>query len=392
AGLAAQSNGATVRGAASAGHQAPYACRQDIHAQDPAYPSVHVASIVQAPNGDLLYGFYGGSHEGAPDVANYVARLPVGSNTWQAPQVAFKEPGKPGGNAVLWTEGRTTYLFFATIEGNSWAQSNLRMIKSMDNGHTWSAPTMIHARWGWLFGTAPVRMSNGQVLVPIYSQSQWRVAWLLPSQNYTKWTVYPLQDGRFGPSGAAPSLPVRNWPTAPGGAIQPTTVETSPGNLLAYLRTGNGSIYQTQGSRYGRLWTTPTRTNFPNNNSRIALLKLHDGNMVLAYNPTSDQSDRSVLALNYYDAQRGVWTNPGVTVENEPGQEFSYPYLYQSADGAIHLGYTHQRRTMRDVVFNEAYLTSGQHSLPSDDSVGATSYQQGRIVKTASCDYVNRGR
>jgi hypothetical protein len=34
---------------------AAYACRQDIWPNDPAFASVHVASIEQAPNGDELF-------------------------------------------------------------------------------------------------------------------------------------------------------------------------------------------------------------------------------------------------------------------------------------------------------------------------------------------------
>src|SRR5665647_142809 len=102
-----------------------YACRQDIHPQDPNYPGVHVASLVKAPNGDLLYSFYAGSQEGADDVKTYMSRLSVGSKEWQAPRVVFDEPNQPDGNAVLWADGHTTYLFFSTIRGGGWTDACL---------------------------------------------------------------------------------------------------------------------------------------------------------------------------------------------------------------------------------------------------------------------------
>ena len=95
-----------------------YACRQDIHPNDAQYPGVHVSTLVQAPNGDLLYAFYAGSREAADDVRTYGSRLAVGSHTWTAPTVIFDEPNKPDGNAVLGTDGSgNVYLLFSTIMG-----------------------------------------------------------------------------------------------------------------------------------------------------------------------------------------------------------------------------------------------------------------------------------
>src|SRR5687767_13431903 len=97
--------------------EAAYACRQDIHPQDPAFPGVHVAALEEAPNGDLLYIFYAGQEEQADDVATYMSRLEVEAEDWIAPRVIFDEPGKPDGNAVLWVddENDVVHLLFSII-------------------------------------------------------------------------------------------------------------------------------------------------------------------------------------------------------------------------------------------------------------------------------------
>ena len=352
-----------------------YACRQDIHPQDPDYPGVHVASIEKAPNGDLLYSFYAGTREGADDVATYMSRLRVGAKTWTEPRVIFDEPNQPDGNAVLWTDKDTTYLFFSTIRGDGWTDADLRLIRSTDNGRTWSDPQYIRQEWGWLFGTRPFRMSNGEVLVPIYSERLWAAGWYIPSDDYTTWVPYPSADDT-------------QWPTSPNGAIQPATVELEPGHLLAYLRTRDRAIYRTESFDYGRTWTPAEPTGLPNNNARVALLKLANGNLVLAYNPIT--SGRSILRLSLSTDQGRTWTSH-VDIESEPGAEFSYPYLMQTGDGMIHLAYTHRRQSMRHLVFNEEFVRAGA-DLPSDARPVPVEYRHQALRHPAACHYVNTPR
>jgi len=353
-----------------------YACRQDIHPQDPNYPGVHVASLVKAPNGDLLYSFYAGSQEGADDVKTYMSRLSVGSKEWQAPRVVFDEPNQPDGNAVLWADGHTTYLFFSTIRGGGWTDADLRLIRSADSGYTWSQPEWVRHEWGWLFGTRPFRMSNGEVIVPIYSEARWAAGWYIPADDYTTWIPYPSADDA-------------EWPRSPNGAIQPATVELDPGHLLAYLRTRDGLIYRTESFDYARTWTPALPTSLPNNNARVALLKLDSGKLLLAYNPLT--AGRHVLRLALSSDNGQTW-GPGVNVEAaEPGTEFSYPYLLQTGDGMVQLGYTHRRETMRHLVFNEAFVSAGK-DLPSDPSYSKWEYRHGELDKVSKCLYVNTPR
>lgn len=352
-----------------------YACRQDIHPQDPDYPGVHVSSLVTAPNGDLLYSFYAGSQEAADDVKTYMARLPVGGKTWQAPRVIFDEPGQPDGNAVLWADKHSTYLFFSTIRGDGWTDADLRLIRSSDSGRTWSDPGWIRKDWGWLFGTRPFRMSNGEVIVPIYSEQRWAAGWYIPSDDYHTWVPHPSADDN-------------DWPRSPNGAIQPATVELDPGHLLAYLRTRDGLIYRTESFDYGRHWTEATPTALPNNNARIALLKLRNGHLLLAYNPITDGRDVLRLRLSTDDGK--TW-GPYVDVESDPGQEFSYPYLLQTGDGMIQLAYTHRRQSMRHLVFDEAFVRSGP-DLPSDPDFSKLEYRHGKLQNVRACHYVNTPR
>ena len=48
-------------------------------------PSAHCSTIATLPSGDLLALWYGGTREGAADVALYTSRLPKGGTVWSSP-------------------------------------------------------------------------------------------------------------------------------------------------------------------------------------------------------------------------------------------------------------------------------------------------------------------
>lgn len=340
---------------------ASYACRQDVMKPDAEkYRRVHAATVAEAPGGDILTVFYGGYNEGSADQALYISRLGRGKHTWSAPEVVFDEPGKADGNPVLWSDGKRLYLFFATIFGHGWGESGLRLITSDDAGRTWSQPTWIRQEWGWMTGTQPIRMSNGELLLPIYDEEESTSGFYVFTPDLSSWQAFP-EPGK--------------WIRSPSGSIQPTVVElATPGHLLAYMRTGDGRIYQSESKDYARTWSAPVPHDIGNPNSRIAMTKLNTGKLVLAYNPYVQH--RSPMRLSLSPDNGRTWENT-VDVEAKSGPQFTYPALVQGGDGSIHLVYSNNRNTIRHVVFNEAYLKDAVGLISNYPGYTTTEFKNG---------------
>ena len=71
-------------------------------------PDTHASTIVELKNGDVMAAWFGGTREGAPDVAIYGARLHAGA--WSAPVELARADKVACWNPVL----------FHTIDGRLW--------------------------------------------------------------------------------------------------------------------------------------------------------------------------------------------------------------------------------------------------------------------------------
>ncbi|MFI7700375.1 exo-alpha-sialidase [Nonomuraea sp. NPDC049480] len=348
-----------------------YACRQDVAAPDPAVRRVHSASLGQAPNGDLLTVYYGGTNEGSADQALYLSRLAAGKRTWSKPEVVFDEAGKADGNPILWSDGKRLYLFFVTIMGHGWEQAGIRLVTSDDSGRTWSAPSWIREEWGWMTGTNAIRMSNGEVLLPIYDEDAFSSGFYVFSPDMSSWKAYPEEHG--------------SWIRTPKGSIQPTVVEVEPGRLIAYMRTGDGAIHRSESKDFARTWSAPVAEPIGNPNSRVAALKLDSGKLVLAYNPWVEH--RSPMRLSLSPDKGRTWENT-VDVEAQSGPQFTYPLLTQTRDGFVHMVYSYNRNNIRHVVFNEQYLRDSVGLLSNYPEHTITEFKNGvRRNVVRQCSY-----
>lgn len=349
-----------------------FALRQDLFKADSlkSPTGVHAASLVELPDGEILFSFNGNHLEGpvsetrwgrGPASRIFLSRYKPDVKGWSEPEVLPREDPVEIHNSILWEENGTLYLFYTTLEGMGHEDSTLDVITSQDQGRTWSTPRTLRKEWGWMFGTNPIKMSNGEVLLPVYREnSPTGAGFMISDDGFETWEVYPSVESEW-----------------PGPGIMAAVAELSPGELIAYLR-NQGVLLKTQSTDYGRTWTSPEETDLPNPWSRIAMIRLQNGNLLMAHNPTS-HAPRSPLRLSISEDGGETWPW-WVDVETDLEGRFDYPYLIQADNGTIHLGYTHNnKRTMRHIELDEEFIRSGQF-LFSEDQYSSATYKESTLT------------
>jgi alpha-L-fucosidase len=139
------------------------------------------------------------------------------------------------------------------------------------------------------------------------------------------------------------------------GIIQPALAPLPDGRLLMLLRSRGGVIYAARSlDASADRWTPPEPTTLPNPNSAVELLGLSGGALLSVFNPSPRRRTPLRVALS---EDGHTWT-PWRDLEIADG-EFSYPTAIQTADGLIHVLYTHHCRTIAHASFDEAWLRGG---------------------------------
>ncbi|QDV45315.1 Arylsulfatase [Stieleria neptunia] len=324
--------------------------------QDRPTPQCHSSTLAETPDG-LVAAWFGGTNEPALDNVIWVARQVDGK--WQQPvQVADGSEGETEehrvGNPVLYQpHDGPLLLFYKVVDPKHGRASHWwgMLMTSDDHGATWSKPHRLgtDAKLGAgnpnLIGPVknkPIQLADGTILCPSSTEHDgWRVHFEISRDLGKTWQI-------IGPINDATNF----------NAIQPSLL-VHPGNQLQVLcRSKEGVVAQCWSSDGGETWGPLTATPLPNPNSGTDAVTLADGRHLLVYNHTIKRGPfpaaRSML--NVALSTDGKQWNPVLTLEREPGAEFSYPAVIQATDGKVHISYTWKRQSIRHVVLDPDQL------------------------------------
>ena len=339
---------------------APFFAEELINPDSPRRMS-HVASICELPDGRLAAVWYAGSREGARDVAICFATQKQGQPGWTTPR-AILTPERATrelhrgvrkvGNPVIFSNPAATklWLLYVTITVGGWSGSSLNLTTSADEGQSWTSSQRVTLspffNISELVRNRPVPLSDGGWLVPIYHECLGKfpeLLWLRDTEGGLSATKSRVCGGRSG--------------------FQPALAALSTNTGLCFLRDCSPrrriSVARTDDA--GRTWSPPQVLDLPNPDSGLSALHLADGRVLLAFNDSD--SGRGNLRLAASEDEGRTWKRLA-TLEDEPGAEFSYPYLLQARDGKIHLVYTWKRQAIKHAAFNGAWLDA-QKGQPS---------------------------
>jgi predicted neuraminidase len=314
-------------------------------------PYKHPACMTELRNGFHYLVYYGGAGEYAVDTGVFGARLKKGESQWTSPRRIAHDPLRSVGNAVIW-EGPdgAVWLFYVVRYGETWSTSRVQVKISRDAAETWSDASMLVLDEGTLVRNRPIVLSNGNYLLPLYHETGHDTESTGPD-SYSFFLRRDAGTGTWKKTG--PIL-------SPKGNIQPAVVQLNDRDLIAYCRRGGdyspetiGYIVRSESHDGGLTWSEGKDSQFPNPNAAVDFLKLKSGRLMLVYNHSMNRRTPLTVALS----SDGDRTWPVRRNLREGENDFGYPIAFQSSDGAIHVVYTSDRRTVvNHAVFDEEWV------------------------------------
>lgn len=299
------------------------------------FPQSHASTLIRLDDGQFLVAAFGGTKERADDVGIWMVK--GDGATWSKPVEVAKLREDPHWNPVLFkSPSGKIYLYFKV--GKTIEKWETWFMTSDDHGDTWTtAQELIPGDQG---GRGPVRnkpivLSNGVWLAGAsHEEGQWDAFVDRSEDNGNTWerTDYIGFE--------------RNEETGKG-IIQPTLWESEPGKVHLLLRSTAGAIYRSDSEDYGKTWSAAYRTELPNPNSAIDLVKLEDGTLVLAFNPDKENwGSRATLSLAFSFDNGASWPDQVVVAQSEKTDgELSYPAIINWGN-ELAITYTYERRNI----------------------------------------------
>lgn len=236
----------------------------------------------------------------------------------------------PAWNPVLTrgVDGRVWLFYKLGPSPERWSGA---YIASQDEGETFDPPSRLPAGLLGPIKNKPIFLPSGDLLCgsSVESYRSWAV-----------WVERQSKDGRTWSKHGPITVPGH-----PHGIIQPTLfLGDVPGEVLMLARArGIGKVCRARSSDGGLTWSPAEPIDLPNPNSGIDGVRLKDGRVLLAYNPTT--AGRTPLGLAVSSDLGKSWT-PAATLESAPG-EYSYPAIIQLEGGDAAVTYTWKRRRIR---------------------------------------------
>jgi predicted neuraminidase len=294
----------------------------------------HVASAVALSDGRLRAFWYEGSRELAPDVvimtatyANGVwspARAIIGAR--QTARAVGRYVRKLG-NAVVYRDSRgNLVLLFASMSIGGWSAASLNIMRSTNEGETWSAPRRLVTSPVFDFGTLvrspPVPMSGSAVMVPAYDEL---------ANPYPE-VIVLADDGR---------VVGRRRIGDRRASLQPQIVPFDDRAARVFTRarrTGYALAGETADA--GWSWSSLVSMALPSLDNPVAALRLDGDTALIAYNARGLSDSVAGPLMLARSADRGRTWRDVHAMHHERGTA-RYPWLMAGPNGLYHLFYTH---------------------------------------------------
>lgn len=291
----------------------------------------------------ILYSWYTGG-EGEPRVENLVVftRSLDGGETWEDLEIACDPPGSVrAADPTLWIDPQGNLRHWVCVNDTGREAGDWEVRERVSEDYcgaavTWRPWRRVEAGLGdWLNINKPIVRSDG--------------AWVYPAMV------------RTGPSGGRPYFEGfkcgavvvsadggETWTGYRTGEFQgswvwePMVFERDDGDIVMFIRTDVGQIFQARSADGGETWSPFSGTGLPNPNTRFHLRKLPGGPVIVLNNPSAKNwGERTPLALH-------VSRDDGESFRElyilDTDELFMYPDAALGGDGhTLHMSYENRR-------------------------------------------------
>jgi len=310
-----------------------------------SFPQSHASTIAATPEG-LIAAWFGGTKEGNKDVCIWTSRRV--NNKWTAPQkvadgILNDTVRYACYNPVLYYAANKELLLFYKIGPNVAGWTGW-MMRSKDNGHSWSTREALPDGFLGPIKNKPVLIGNTLVCPSSTEKNGWKVHFEYTSDYGHTWTKSAdINDGKIV------------------SAIQPSILKYKDGRYQVLCRSMNRTINESWSTDGGKTWSAMTASALPNNNSGTDAVTLKDGRQLLVYNHVkpADSLPRGKGArtpLNVAISKDGKKWYAALILEDSPISQYSYPSVIQTKDGMVHIVYTWRREKIKYVKIDPKKL------------------------------------
>ena len=306
----------------------------DITHDTPA-PAVLGPALVKVADGAVMSVYstptsYAGK-AGECYIAGRVTR--DGGKTWEPERELTRLPqGRAAHPTVHRTRDGLIHIFFLGYQQHAWdkttgnptaaTRSDLWTVRSSDAGRTWSEPQMIFE--GYTGSTNGAEESHdGHLVVPFshYVADPGRLVsrTVVSGDGGKTWKLSNALD--IGGAGDHE------------GALEPCVVELKDQRLWMLIRTSRRFFWESFSTDGGLTWSEAKPTEIDSSHSPGHVIRLSDGRLALAWNPTN--GNRRELHLSLSEDEGRAWSPSLIAVRGSA----TYAYILEAKPGELWVGY-----------------------------------------------------